>query len=126
TERIDDGNHMEEARPAQPDIAAEPQDGDLLPLVRYLDGKQQIDADQESRDDRRPASEGCSEAHTGCNRNSEQARCYRADLIFIAISPHGTYLLFLPASLRKSCSCSINSSTVNPSEPARAANSPTS
>ena len=125
-ERIDNGNHVEQARPAQSDIASEPQQRHLLPLIGDLDGEQQIDADQRSREERRPIVQNCRKSQTHRHRNGAQRHCHRTDLIQTAIPKHDAYLLFLPASFCRSCNCSINSSTVKPSEPARAVNSPVS
>ena len=51
-ESIDDGNHVENARPPEPDIPAQPQYRDFLPLIGHLDRKQEIETNQKSADGR--------------------------------------------------------------------------
>lgn len=45
---VDNGNQPKHARLAQASIAAEPQNGNLLPLPDHFDGEQEVQADQDA------------------------------------------------------------------------------
>ena len=49
--RVHDRDDVEQARPAQSPVAAEPEHGHLLPLVRHLDGEHEIQAQDNAADD---------------------------------------------------------------------------
>lgn len=75
-ERIHNRDHMEQTRSAQSGIAAEAQHGDLLPLIRDFDRRQQVSTGQQSANQRQRIARQERDTQTSGRANHEQRNGY--------------------------------------------------
>jgi len=89
---FDDGHNVEDARAAESDVVAQAQNGDLLPLLHYLDGEHEIDAQHRTRNDPSRMFRGSGDDRARQQADDKQRSSDAADLTDFDFR-HGYYLL---------------------------------